>query len=160
MTFYYLDASAWVKRYYAEPGTPEVQALFARGADFVSASLGAIEVVAALAAKHRAGDLDAQQLIQALNDAEDDWLAFTQQRLTDSAVDRACALARDKPLRGADAVHLASALILREAFADPGDRLVFAVSDQRLKQAALAEAASLPDMVVWDPSDGSAAPQP
>ena len=36
MTVYYLDASAWVKRYCAEAGSSWVQALFAREAALAS----------------------------------------------------------------------------------------------------------------------------
>jgi hypothetical protein len=39
-------------------------------------------------------------------------------------------------LRGADAVHLASALVLRRRFADAEDRLIFVASDRELKEAA------------------------
>ena len=39
-------------------------------------------------------------------------------------------------LRGADAVHLASALVLQRCFADAEDRLVFIASDRELKEAA------------------------
>jgi len=38
-------------------------------------------------------------------------------------------------LRGADAVHLASALVLQRRFADAEDRLVFVASDRELKEA-------------------------
>ena len=39
-------------------------------------------------------------------------------------------------LRGADAVHLASAFVLQRRFADAEDRLVFVASDRELKEAA------------------------
>jgi hypothetical protein len=39
-------------------------------------------------------------------------------------------------LRGADAVHLASALVLQRRFAEAEDRLVFVASDRELKEAA------------------------
>ena len=39
-------------------------------------------------------------------------------------------------LRGTDAVHLASALVLQRRFADAEDRLVFVASDRELKEAA------------------------
>ena len=49
MTVYYLDSSAWLKRYFAEPGTRWVQHLFARHQPLASLRLGYVEVAAALA---------------------------------------------------------------------------------------------------------------
>jgi len=43
---YYLDASAWVKRYYQESGTAWMQDLFAHNRTMACASLGLIEVMA------------------------------------------------------------------------------------------------------------------
>jgi predicted nucleic acid-binding protein len=56
--FYYLDASAWVKRYYEEPGTRWVQELFAQNPTIACATLGLIEVMATLARKQKARDID------------------------------------------------------------------------------------------------------
>jgi hypothetical protein len=39
-------------------------------------------------------------------------------------------------IRGADAVHLASALILKNCFKEKNDRLIFVASDHELKEAA------------------------
>ena len=58
MIFYYLDASAWVKRYYWESGTRWVQALFAQNPAIACTSLGLIEVMATLARKRKARDID------------------------------------------------------------------------------------------------------
>ena len=51
-------------------------------------------------------------------------------------MDLAKDLARDMTLHGADAVHIASALVLRRRFVDTEDRLVFVASDRELKEAA------------------------
>jgi len=51
-------------------------------------------------------------------------------------VNRAKDVAREQALRGADAVHLASALMLQSRFADDDDRLVFVTSDRELREAA------------------------
>ncbi len=58
MIFYYLDASAWIKRHYQETGTTWVQELFARNQAIACASLGLIEVIATLARKHKAREID------------------------------------------------------------------------------------------------------
>ncbi|MDH3604096.1 MAG: hypothetical protein OEU26_31190 [Candidatus Tectomicrobia bacterium] len=59
MIFYYLDASAWVKRYYQESRTAWVQDLFARNQTIASASLSLIEVMATLARKAKGREIDA-----------------------------------------------------------------------------------------------------
>ena len=53
MILYYLDASAWVKRYYAEAGTPSVEHLFSGEHLLGCSSLGVVEVIAALSRKHK-----------------------------------------------------------------------------------------------------------
>ena len=57
MILYYLDASAWIKRYCAEEGTGRVAELFAAGAPIACAALGLVEVLSTLARKGKAGDL-------------------------------------------------------------------------------------------------------
>lgn len=57
MIFYYLDASAWVKRYYQETGTSWVQKLFADNVTMACASLGLVEVMATLARKAKAREI-------------------------------------------------------------------------------------------------------
>jgi predicted nucleic acid-binding protein len=134
--FYYLDASAWVKRYYQEPGTRWVQELFAQNPTIACASLGLIEVTATLARKRKAREIDPLSCEQKVRELEEDWRGFIQIQLTTETTDLAKDLARDMALRGADAVHLASALVLRRRFADAEDRLIFAASDRELKEAA------------------------
>jgi len=54
MTLYYLDSSAWVKRYYRETGTAWIENLFAERQPVACASLGVVEVTATLARKQKA----------------------------------------------------------------------------------------------------------
>ena len=58
MIFYYLDASAWVKRYYHESGTTWVQSLFEHNQVLACASLGLVEVMATLARKCKAREIE------------------------------------------------------------------------------------------------------
>jgi uncharacterized protein len=134
--FYYLDASAWVKRYYWEPGTRWVQDLFAQNPAITRASPGLIEVMATLARKRKARDIDLLAFEQKVQELEEDWARFIQIQLTTETMDLAKDLARNMALCGGDAVHLASALVLRKRFADAEDRLIFVASDRELKEAA------------------------
>jgi len=134
--FYYLDANAWVKRYCKERGTAWVQGLLERNPAMACASLGLIEVMGTLARKKKAGEMDTLAFERNSRDLLDDWQGFMEIQLIPEAVDIARDLARDRALRGADAVRLASALLMQRRFADEDDRLVLVTSDHELKTAA------------------------
>lgn len=155
MIFYYLDASAWVKRYYYEEETQRVQQLFTAGVTFACASLGIVEVTATLARKAKAREIRRGRLIQKMQELEEDWTRFIQIHMTDEVVHRAQEVARQHALRGADAIHLASALVLQSRFVEKEDHLVFVVSDRQLREAAI-----LVGFVVIDPEkeDGETDP--
>ena len=87
MIFYYLDASAWVKRYYWEPDTRWVQELFAQNPTIACASLGPIEVIATLARKRKARDIDLLSFEQKVQALEEDWARFIQSQLTTETMD-------------------------------------------------------------------------
>ena len=149
MIFYYLDASAWVKRYYRESGTDLVQGLFGTEHKLACASLGFVEVMATLARKRKARGIDSAAFEQKSVELESDWERFIQIQLSAEAVELAKVMARMPALRGADAIYLASALILQERFVDEDDRLVLVTSDRELKEAG--ETAGL---IVMNPEEG------
>ena len=72
MIFYYLDSSAWVKRYYQESGTTWVQDLFTHNRAMACASLGLIEVMATLARKGKAREINPSMLEQKVQELEED----------------------------------------------------------------------------------------
>jgi len=133
---YYLDASAWVKRYYQEMGTQWVQGLFIRGETIGCATLGMIEVIATLSRKHKAREITAFQFKQKAQELEDDWKRFIQIQMTSEVVDNAKELTKKLALRGSDAIHLSSALLLQRRFLGKDDRLIIVTSDYELKKAA------------------------
>jgi len=136
MIFYYLDSSAWVKRYHQETGTAWVQGLFERQQRTACASLGLIELTATLARKHKARSLTLPQLEQQLKQLDEDWAQFVRVQLTAEAMTTACDVAKRFALRGADAIHLASALLLQRRFVEADDRLILVASDRELVEAA------------------------
>lgn len=148
MIFYYLDASAWVKRYYQENGTTWVQDLFANHWAIACSSLGLIEVMATLARKLKAREIDPPLFEEKAQELEEDWDRFIHVHLTVEAVEIARKLAKKLALRGSDAVHLASALLLQRHSADEDNRLIFVTSDHELKEAAQASG-----LIVIDPSE-------
>lgn len=132
MALVFFDSSALVKLVVEEAGSQLACELW-DGCDAALASrLAYPEVRAALAAAARNYDLREDDLRAAEQAWENFWAATRPVELTPSVERRAGQLARDHALRGADAVHLASAL----AIDDPG--LVVAVWDRRLHAGALA----------------------
>jgi uncharacterized protein len=132
MALVYFDSSALVKLVVEEAGSQLAAELW-DGCDAALASrLAYPEVRAALAAAGRNRDLEDDDLRAAEEAWENFWAATRPVELTPAVEHRAGQLARDHALRGADAVHLASAL----AIDDPA--LVVAVWDRRLHAGALA----------------------
>ncbi len=145
MIFYYLDASAWVKRYAQETGSRWMQELFDQQPKFSSASLGVVEVMATLARKHKAKQLADADFEEHSENLIEDWDDFIQIHFTPEAVLFARESAYRMALRGADAIHLGSSLLLRQRFTAAGDKVVLVVSDRELKAAAQASGLSVLD---------------
>lgn len=128
----YFDASAFVKLVVEEPGS-DLAADIWDGCDAaLSSRLAYPEVRAALAAANRNRDLTDDDLVDAEAAWEGYWSATRPMELTGPVERNAGDLARQHGLRGADAVHLASAL----AVGDPD--LLIAVWDHRLHAGARA----------------------
>lgn len=132
MTFYYLDASAWVKRYYQELGTDQVHKLFTQGQTLVCSVLGMLEVWAALVRKGKARELSQTEVSEKLFGLEAEWRGFLKIQLSSGVIDGAKEVARNYSLRSADAIHLASALALSERSIGSNDKVVFVTSDKEL----------------------------
>jgi uncharacterized protein len=132
MALVYFDSSALVKLLAEEEGS-DLAAQLWDGCDAAVASrLAYPEVRAALAAAARNHDITDAELDAAERDWDQYWAATRPVELTLAVERHAGQLARAHALRGADAVHLASAL----AIGDPG--LIIAVWDRRLHAGARA----------------------
>lgn len=132
MPLVYFDASAAVKLLADEEGSDLAAQLWDACDAAVASRLAYPEVRAALAAAGRNHDLDPGQLAHAERAWESYWAATRPVELTAAVGQHAGDLARTHALRGADAVHLASAL----AIGDPD--LIVAVWDRRLHASAQA----------------------
>lgn len=137
---YYFDSSAVVKRYAPERGSGWVGAIVETTRNTVYLNqIGVVEVAAALAKKIRTRELTVEDYEAAL------WLFLTDLAnkeyavvpLSDHVVELAVELTRRHPLRGYDAVHLATAATMRTALQGTGvPPLVFVSADQVLCEAA------------------------
>ncbi|WP_420436049.1 type II toxin-antitoxin system VapC family toxin [Candidatus Poriferisocius sp.] len=133
MAVVYFDASALVKLVVEESGS-DIAAVLWDGCDAaVSSRIAYPEVRAALAAAGRNHVLDEASLTKCEQDWEEFWAAIRPVELTYQVQMAAGLLAKRHSLRGADAVHLASALEM--GLPD----LVVAVWDRRLYSGARAE---------------------
>jgi predicted nucleic acid-binding protein len=132
----YFDASALVKLVVEEDGSGLAASLWDGCDAAVSSRLAYVEVCAALAAAHRQRRLADTGLARAAEAWEEYWAAIRPVELTPAVERSAGRLSRSHALRGADAVHLASALAV-----GPADTIV-AVWDRRLSSGA--RAAGLP----------------
>ncbi len=132
----YFDTSALIKRFVNERGSDLVAAIVARQGPIATAKIAYAEVHAGLARKRREGGLSAKQYGRTRETFEEDWEAYVRVDLHDDILVLARDLIQRHPLRGFDAIHLASALSLRTAL---GEAIRFVAADARLLQAAEVE---------------------
>ena len=100
-------------------------------------TLGLIEVIATLSRKRKASELSPQEFKEKCLELEQDWQTFVQIQVDFKVVDRAKDVADRFALRGADAVHFASLLLLAEDAARLGREVVLLTSDRELLQTAM-----------------------
>ncbi len=131
MTLVYFDASALVKLVIDEEGSDLTAALWDGCDSALSSRLSYPEVRSALAAAGRDHRIDARSLQKVQRDWERFWSAIQPVELSAAVGRHAGELASAYSLRGADAIHLASALAIE--FPD----LVVAVWDHRLRRGVL-----------------------
>jgi uncharacterized protein len=133
MSILYLDTSALVKQYVQETGSREVMDLI-QGSDHAGTSLiSRAEMSAALARAARSKILSAGAARAAWKQFLEDWSSLSRLNISRQIIDRASALAWDFPLRGYDAVHLASAILWQETLEA---EIILATFDRELWSAA------------------------
>jgi uncharacterized protein len=128
----YFDSSALVKLVVDESGSDLTAQLWDDCDASVASRLAYPEVRAALAAAGRSHDLNPDDLAEAQQAWEQFWPAVRPVELTRAVERHAGELAARYSLRGAEAVHLASALAVDD------DQLILAAWDRRLRSGAAA----------------------
>lgn len=128
---YYLDASAFVKRYFPEKGSEFVDWLFAEGDVLVTASLTYAEVYSAINRLYREGKFVKDKFASASIAFEADWVACAMIDFNQDVRKKIPEYLNRFPLRGSDGVHLVSALSAGEKGLD----VCFVTSDGKLFNA-------------------------
>ena len=129
-----------MKHYLPEVGTERVDALFSSEPVAVS-FITRVEVASTLARRTREGTLPADErdrIYQQFLDELSDMITVTDgQAVIERAADLARTSAPNAPLRALDAIHLASALVIFEAYPpDDGSNGTFVTADRQLRRAA------------------------
>ena len=131
----YFDSSALVKRYVRESHSDRVLALLDETIPATS-RFSAVEIASALARRCREGDLDESLRHRLLRDLDDDMDSFYLVELVPEVVRTARGLLDRNRLRAADALQLASSLVLQQRMQSP---VLFVAFDRGLNVAASRE---------------------
>jgi predicted nucleic acid-binding protein len=129
----YADTSALVKLFAAEDGSEATRTLLRQASVMGTGLLARAELGAALARGARRGLLSEIDAMEARRRLEGVWPTWVRIAVDEALVSRAEALAWEYPLRGYDALHLASALAWQERIQQPVALLTF---DRELWEAA------------------------
>jgi predicted nucleic acid-binding protein len=131
----YFDASAMVKLLLVEEGSATAGRLWAQATEPFVSIVGYAELRGSVARAARGGRIADDDYTTARLELERMWGSLAAIRLDGRLTRLAGSLADRHALTALDAIHLASALSLR----DPGEDVAFVTFDRRLAEAALAE---------------------
>src|SRR5688572_9755261 len=131
----YLDSSAIVKKYVAEPGSAQIQQAVDQAEAAGTAVISRAEVVAALRKAVRMEVIGAAEGAAAVRSFNRSWRDLVRTRITERVVKHASELAWAHSLRGYDSVQLAAAAAWQQAI---GIEVTLATFDLRLWQAGQA----------------------
>jgi hypothetical protein len=144
----YLDTSAFVKKYFInEKGRRElIEILKANPQDLFASALTYLEALSALTRrKNEIAEYD--KAVGALND---DWDAFTVWLIDEEILKLAAELVMRHRIRAADAIHLATAAIIRRQLKID---VLFVCCDTDLAQSAVNEGFSVIDPTVVEETE-------
>jgi predicted nucleic acid-binding protein len=148
MNIFYLDSSAWVKRHQEEAGSDWMARLWQPSVHFAYASLGLVEVLCTIARRHAANNVNQASTDSVLKAVRQDFAGFLRIEFDNAVLTLAESLASTRRLRGADCIHLASAMHMRDSL---GVTVALIASDAELLAAASAEGFSTLNPVLDTP---------
>jgi len=132
----YFDSSALVKKYTLEVGSERVAEIWESGDLPTMSAIGYAEILGALGRRLREGALSGAGFREVVRTFKDDWQHIDVLGVSAGLNETIDRIVQRHPLRGLDAIHLASALHVRE---ESSERVLFVCGDRRLLAAARAE---------------------
>ncbi|MDX2180160.1 MAG: type II toxin-antitoxin system VapC family toxin [Bryobacteraceae bacterium] len=105
-----LDSSALLKTYFREPGAAAVDEILAGAILVVTSSITWAEVHAAFGRQYREGTVRRQELRRYMSDFRESWADFLVFDFTEDIRSLVPLLAPTTPLKGADLIHLVTAI--------------------------------------------------
>jgi predicted nucleic acid-binding protein len=132
----YFDSSALLKRYIEEKGSDKVNALLRERWIAAASRLAYPEILAAMTRRHRAKGIETGAFERVRKAFKDDWAFLTVIELNQQVFQIIDQIVAKYGLKGADSVHLSSALWLKKATKED---ILFVASDLELIQAAKTE---------------------
>ncbi len=132
----YLDTSALQKKYFKELGSTEVISKWKEATGIVTSSVTYAETMASFYRKKREAHINGKIFGTILTTFQRDWSSFIRVEVTDDLNELIDKIVVDYPLRGFDAIHLASALMIKKKVPE---HFLFACFDKRLIQGAQME---------------------
>lgn len=131
----YLDTSALVKKYVAEEGSENIVTIM-QSSVIATSRLTYPEILSTFVRRFRVGDITNNKLKEILKDFESDWDCFTMLDIHEELLPIIKNLIEKHYLRGADSIHLSSALWLKDTI---NEDVAFVASDINLLNAASSE---------------------
>lgn len=132
----YLDTSALVKRYFKEEYSDEVLSRWQRAEEIVTSSVAYAETMACFYRKKREAELSHKLIGKIADLFRMDWKSFIRVEVNDELNQYIDMVVGKHRLRGFDAIHLASAMIIHEKLPE---NFLFVCFDDRLAHAAYEE---------------------
>lgn len=132
----YCDTSALIKRYVEEEGTDSIDSLWASSLAIATSVVAFAETLSTFNRKLREGVLSEREYAATLKAFKNDFESFILASVTpllNAEIER---LVRLYPLRGFDAIHLSSALMIKNSSSIP---VHFACFDKPLNEFSIKE---------------------
>jgi predicted nucleic acid-binding protein len=138
----YLDTSSLVKLYVKEKDSTMIKRWVKESTTTASSLVAYAEARAAFSRRYREKAFRPGEYRRLVSGLDEDWENYLLVKVTRELVRMAGDLAEKHSLKGFDAIHLSSALILREESEMP---VVFSCADKKLQRASVFENLGQPD---------------
>lgn len=132
----YTDTSSLIKLYLVEDGSAEVRNLVTAATQVTTSKVAYAETRVGLARALRDGRVNRNEFQSARRKFASEWLGIGGVEVSDAILREAGDLGDAYPIRGFDAIHLASAKQVRD---QSSEEVFFSTADRRLRDAAVAE---------------------